>query len=75
MPSDPDRKASDLALPGGPGLARGLGLATTDKAIRNKSGDLVVISKDGSTGLRIDVNNPHPHESPHAHVEEKVDGS
>jgi hypothetical protein len=40
----------------------------------NKSGDIVIISKDGNRKIRFDIKNPSPHKNPHGHVEEKVNG-
>ncbi len=42
--------------------------------IRNKAGDPIFISKDGLRKLRFDFNRPAPHESPHLHLEQFVDG-
>ena len=39
------------------------------RTVRNKNGDLVAISQDGARRVRFDINNPHPHQSPHSHVE------
>jgi hypothetical protein len=36
-----------------------------------KSGDPVLLSKDGAKKVRFDINNPSPHENPHAHIEWK----
>jgi RHS repeat-associated protein len=44
------------------------------RTIRNDAGDLVVVSRDGTRRVRFDVNRPYPHENPHAHVEELVNG-
>jgi len=44
------------------------------KLIKNKSGDTVIISKDGARRIRFDINNPSPHNSPHGHIEELVNG-
>ena len=44
------------------------------KLIRNEAGDSVFLSKDGMKCVRFDFNYPNPHNSPHAHVEIKVDG-
>jgi hypothetical protein len=44
------------------------------KVIRNDNGDLVIVSSDGQRRVRIDLRNPHPHQNPHGHVEEKVNG-
>jgi RHS repeat-associated protein len=46
-----------------------------DGTIRqNENGDLVIVSSDGTRRVRVDQKNPHPHENPHGHVEEKIDG-
>jgi RHS repeat-associated protein len=39
------------------------------RTLRNKAGDLVAISKDGTRRFRADINNPNPHQSPHTHVD------
>jgi RHS repeat-associated protein len=39
------------------------------KLIKNKNGDTVMLSKDGTKRIRFDINNPSPHENPHGHVE------
>jgi RHS repeat-associated protein len=44
------------------------------KTITNNSGDKVFISADGTKRVRFDINNPSPHNNPHAHVEELVNG-
>ena len=44
------------------------------RVITNKNGDKVFISKDGKKRVRFDLNNPHPHNNPHAHAEELVNG-
>jgi hypothetical protein len=44
------------------------------KLVINKSGDIVLLSKDGKRRERFDINNPSPHQSPHGHVEELVNG-
>jgi hypothetical protein len=44
------------------------------KVIRNDNGDLVIVSSDGQRRVRIDLKNPHPHQNPHGHVEEKING-
>ena len=36
--------------------------------IKNKSGDTVLLSKDGKRRVRFDINNPAPHKNPHGHV-------
>ena len=44
------------------------------RLITNQSGDIVVISKHGTRKVRFDLNNTNPHEVPHGHVEELIDG-
>jgi hypothetical protein len=34
----------------------------------------VVVSKDGQRRFRVDINDTEPHEYPHAHLEEKING-
>jgi len=47
-----------------------------DKArmIKNAYDDTVIISEDGTRRVRFDINNPSPHENPHGHVEELING-
>ncbi len=42
--------------------------------LRNKAGDPILLSRDGSRKLRFDFNRPYPHESPHLHLEQLADG-
>lgn len=44
------------------------------RAITNRSGDKVFLSEDGLRRIRFDMRNPTPYSSPHAHVEEFVNG-
>lgn len=44
------------------------------RVINNQAGDTIVLSDDGLRRLRFDINRPYPHSSPHAHVEELVNG-
>jgi len=44
------------------------------KAIKNEHGDRIFMNKAGTKKLRFDINHPNPHESPHAHIEELVNG-
>ena len=44
------------------------------RLIRNRTGDPVFLSKDGIRKVRFDFNRPFPHENPHLHVEELVNG-
>ncbi len=45
------------------------------RSITNGAGDRIFLSRDGLRRIRVDINRPYPHSSPHAHVEELVDGS
>jgi RHS repeat-associated protein len=61
-------------LPLGPGGVRALNaikdfLGPGARTIRNSADDLIAISRDGTRRVRFDINNPHPHQSPHTHVE------
>jgi RHS repeat-associated protein len=49
-------------------------LGRDSRVIRNPAGDKVFVSKDGLRRIRFDINRPHPHQSPHMHVEEQVNG-
>jgi tetratricopeptide (TPR) repeat protein len=42
--------------------------------IRNNAEDPVFLSRDGLRKVRFDFNRPNPHESPHLHLENLVDG-
>lgn len=44
------------------------------RLIRNEAGDTILVSKNGTRRVRFDVHRPYPHQSPHAHVEELVNG-
>jgi hypothetical protein len=44
------------------------------RAITNKNGDSVFMNKAGTRKLRFDIKNPSPHENPHAHIEELING-
>lgn len=44
------------------------------RTITNRAGDKVFLSDDGLRRIRFDINNPAPHTSPHAHVEELING-
>ena len=50
-------------------------LRANSKMIKNKSGDIIIISEDGMRRIRFDIYNPFPHKNPHGHVEKLVDGS
>ncbi|WP_141733938.1 RHS repeat domain-containing protein [Oligoflexus tunisiensis] len=45
------------------------------KLIRNKAGDIVLMSKDGLKKVRFDIKRPQPHNNPHSHVEEIINGT
>ncbi|MDE7332098.1 MAG: hypothetical protein K2O16_07630 [Lachnospiraceae bacterium] len=44
------------------------------RTITNKNGDKVFMSNDATKRLKFDINNTSPHNNPHGHVEEFVDG-
>jgi hypothetical protein len=44
------------------------------RVIHNSSGDTILLSTDGTRRVRFDINNPSPHDYPHGHVEEFVNG-
>jgi hypothetical protein len=44
------------------------------KVISNKAGDKVFVSEKGTRRIRADFNNPKPHNNPHLHVEELING-
>jgi RHS repeat-associated protein len=44
------------------------------RAIKNESGDWIFISKDETRRVRFDFQRTKPHENPHGHVEEKING-
>lgn len=44
------------------------------RVITNKNGDKVFMSGDGIKRIRFDINNTSPHNNPHGHVEERVNG-
>lgn len=45
------------------------------RSITNGAGDKIFLSRDGLSRIRVDINRPYPHLSPHAQVEELVVGS
>jgi len=49
-------------------------LGADARGIQNASGDMVFVNKTGTRRVRFDLNNPHPHQNPHMHVEELIDG-
>jgi hypothetical protein len=49
-------------------------LGPNSKVITNSSGDKVFLSEDGLRKIRFDINNPAPHNNPHMHVEELING-
>ncbi|MBM3201872.1 MAG: hypothetical protein FJZ56_05635 [Chlamydiae bacterium] len=44
------------------------------RLIRNEAGDPIFLSKDGFRRVRFDFNRPTPHNSPHSHIEYKLNG-
>lgn len=44
------------------------------QCIRNKAGDPIFVSQNGTKKVRFDFNKPHPHENPHVHFEELIEG-
>jgi RHS repeat-associated protein len=44
------------------------------RVITNKNGDKVFISGDGTKRIRFDINNTSPHNNPHGHVEQLING-
>ena len=81
--------AGDLfgaAVPGLTGVGKGIKttnelvdmimkwLGPGSKLIKNRAGDLVLMSKDNLRKIRFDLNRPWPHRNPHFHVEEFVNG-
>ena len=49
-------------------------LGKETKMIKNKAGDSVFLSKDGTRKVRFDLSYPAPHSNPHGHVEEFING-
>ena len=44
------------------------------RMIVNDANDRILLSEDGLRRLRSDLHRPYPHENPHVHVEECIDG-
>jgi hypothetical protein len=44
------------------------------RVITNQAGDKIFVNKAGTRRVRFDINRPHPHQNPHSHVEELVNG-
>jgi hypothetical protein len=44
------------------------------RVITNKNGDKVFMSGNGTRRIRFDINNTSPHNNPHGHVEELMNG-
>jgi hypothetical protein len=44
------------------------------RAITNKAGDKIFLSKDGLRRVRFDIKRPYPHTEAHVHIEELVNG-
>jgi hypothetical protein len=49
-------------------------LGPGSRAFRNDAGDLIMLSADEAKRIRFDINRPYPHQSPHAHVDQLIDG-
>jgi RHS repeat-associated protein len=49
-------------------------LGSDSRVITNDSGDKIFLSKDGTRRVRFDMNRPNPHNNPHMHFEELIDG-
>jgi hypothetical protein len=44
------------------------------RVITNNAGDRIFLSQDGLRRIRVDINRPYSHSSPHVHVEELING-
>ncbi|HBS52347.1 MAG TPA: hypothetical protein DEA62_05170 [Coxiellaceae bacterium] len=44
------------------------------RVITNKAGDKIFINAENTKRISFDIKNPYPHENPHVHVKEFVDG-
>jgi len=44
------------------------------RVIANGAGDKVFVSSDGTRRIRFDINNPYPHDRPHSHVQQLING-
>ena len=49
-------------------------LGKDTKTITNLSGDKIFLSQDGLRRVRFDINRTYPHQSPHTHIEQLVNG-
>ena len=49
-------------------------LGNDAKVITNKNGDKIFMSSNGARRVRFDINNTSPHNNPHGHVEELING-
>ena len=45
------------------------------RSITNGAGDKIFLSRNGPRRIRVDIKQHYPHSSPHAHVEQLIDGS
>jgi RHS repeat-associated protein len=50
-------------------------LGKTGRIITKESGNKIFMNADETKKLRFDLKDPHPHQNPHVHVEEKIDGT
>lgn len=44
------------------------------RVIKNENNDMILLSRDGTKKVRFDLIKPDPHNSPHMHVEELIQG-
>ncbi len=65
-------KVSDLVKKTSDDVAEWIGRDA--RLIKKDSGDIIVLSKDGNKRFRVDINRTNPHQNPHAHIEELIDG-
>ena len=77
------RVLGGLGRPSGGQVAKSINKAADDIAnwlgkdarmIKNDAGDRIFVSADGTKRVRFDINRPYPHENPHSHVEEIING-
>ncbi len=49
-------------------------LGKNPRVITNQHGDKIFLSEDGTKRMQFHINKTHPHESPHVHMDEKING-
>lgn len=49
-------------------------LGSESRLIKNKAGDVVLLSKDMERRVRFDFIRPNPHNNPHMYIEELIKG-